>query len=383
MGHVMGDIPIKLQRSSTATKDEDNDKVLTQCLEQLYDDGKRKNEVPLFYGGDAEAMIRTVREFDEVADDLEFTEAHEKFTNFRKCLRDVACDDWDIAKVGQAITIAGFKATMYVWKLMILPEDIYEAQKNYIETVKKLYMMTMASYLPEFPRPMASTALLETDLKNIIFCGVPNAWQENFVHANMRISSITLVQMTNYLASEQVIADTQRDKNPKGRGSSGRNSHNGRDYNPGRGRGYQGRSYQGRGCSSSNKRSSSWMPSNNSRNEAKNDPCRYHGNAQHTWLKSYGNPDGPNYWPGFTPRPHGRTGHGRRGGFRGGLGNGGDWNDAYQNNAATNASSNNNEPSAASTVTNHTNTSGWGAGNQSAKNAAADNHWIDSVGAPE
>eukprot|EP00978_Attheya_sp_CCMP212_P032987 scaffold131149_cov40-Attheya_sp.AAC.1 len=98
----MGDIPIKLQKSSTATKEKDDDKVLTQRLEQLYDDGKRKNEVPLFYGGDAEAMIRTVREFDEVADeDLEFTEAHEKFTNCRKCLRDVARDDWDTAKVGQ------------------------------------------------------------------------------------------------------------------------------------------------------------------------------------------------------------------------------------------------------------------------------------------
>eukprot|EP00978_Attheya_sp_CCMP212_P017206 scaffold45668_cov45-Attheya_sp.AAC.2 len=75
---------------------------------------KKKNEVALFYGGDAEVMIRTVREFDEVADDLEFTEAHEKFTNFRKCLRDVARDDWDTAKVGQDMTIAGFKATMYI-----------------------------------------------------------------------------------------------------------------------------------------------------------------------------------------------------------------------------------------------------------------------------
>eukprot|EP00978_Attheya_sp_CCMP212_P002317 scaffold4796_cov57-Attheya_sp.AAC.5 len=183
MSHVMGDIPIKLQKSSAATKDEDNDKVLTQRLEQLYDDGKRKNEVPLFYNGDAEAMICTVREFDEVADDLEFTEVHEKFTNFRKCLRDVARDDWDTAKVGQDMTIAGFKATMYAWKLMILPEDIYEAQKNYIETVKKPYTMTvqdfvkrlrqMASYLPEFPKPMAATALSETDLKNIIFRGMP------------------------------------------------------------------------------------------------------------------------------------------------------------------------------------------------------------------
>eukprot|EP00978_Attheya_sp_CCMP212_P040514 scaffold221755_cov30-Attheya_sp.AAC.1 len=163
-------------------------------------------------------MICTVREFDEDANDLEFTEAHEKFTNFRKCLHDVARDDWDTAKVGQAITIAGFQATMYAWKLMILPEDIYEAQKNYIETVKKLHTMMvsdfvkrlhhMASSLPEVPRPMTATALSETDLKNIIFRGIPNAWQENFVHANIRISSITLAQMTNYLASDQVIADT-------------------------------------------------------------------------------------------------------------------------------------------------------------------------------
>eukprot|EP00978_Attheya_sp_CCMP212_P012929 scaffold32269_cov62-Attheya_sp.AAC.2 len=338
-------------------------------------------------------MICTVRAFDEVADDLEFTEAQKQFTNFGKCLRDVAHDDWNTAKVGQAIAIAGFKATMYAWKLMILPEDIFEAQKNCIETVKKPYTMMvcdfvkrlrqMASYLPEFPRPMAATALSETDLKNIIFRGMPNAWQENLAHANMHISSIMLAQMTDYpLASEHVIADTRRENNTKGRGSSVRNSHNGRDYNPGRERGYQGRSYQGRGCSSS-KRSSSWPPSNKSHNEAKSDPCHYHGNT-HTWLKCYGNPDRTNFHPGFTLIPHGATGRGR-GGFRGGRGNGGDRNDAYQNDAANNAGSNkNNAPSAAaSTVTHNNNASGWGIGNQSANNATADNHWIDSVGVRE
>eukprot|EP00978_Attheya_sp_CCMP212_P004280 scaffold9365_cov51-Attheya_sp.AAC.3 len=56
---------------------------------------------------------------------------------------------------------------------------------------------------------------------------------------------------------------------------------------------------------------------------------------------------------------------------------------AVENDAANNAGYNNNAPSAASTVTNHTNASGWGAGNQSANNAAVDNHWMDSVGAPE
>jgi hypothetical protein len=397
----MGDIPIKLMKNRLSTKDEDDDKVLTQRLEQIYDDGKRKAEVPLFYGGDAETMIRTVREFREVADDLEFTEAQEKFTNFRKCLRDVTRDDWDTAKVGQPNTIVGFDATMYQWKMMILPEDIYEAQKNYIETVKKPFTMSvrdfvkrirqMASYLPDFPRPMTATALSETDLKNIIFRGMPNAWQENFVHANMRIATVTLAQMTDYLASEQVIADTRRDKTTRGRGSQGGRSSGsaGRGSNPGRGRGYQGRNFQARGRGSSKRSaSSSWTGSTNSRNEARSDPCRYHGNA-HPWKQCYGNPDGPNYRPGFTPRAQGATGRGR-GGFRGGRG--GDRNDAYHNDAASNAGSNQNSnaPGSASTVTHTTprpgwgttNASGWGSGTQPANNAA-DNHWIDSVGAFE
>ena len=113
MSHVMGDIPIKLTKERQSTKDEDDQKFLTQQLEQMYDDTKRKGDVPLFYGGDAKAMIPTIREFREVAEDLEFTEAQEKFKNFPKCLRDVARDEWDTAKAEQPETLTGFEATMY------------------------------------------------------------------------------------------------------------------------------------------------------------------------------------------------------------------------------------------------------------------------------
>jgi hypothetical protein len=399
MSHVMGDIPIKLTKERQSTKNEDDQKVLTQRLEQIYDDGKRKGDVPLFYGGDAKALIRTIREFREVAEDLEFTEAQEKFKNFRKCLRDVARDDWDTAKAGQPETLQGFETTLYQFKLMILPEDIYETQKNYIETLKKPFTMSVrdfvkrlrqiASYLSDFPRPANATDLSEANLKNIIFRGMPKAWQENFVHANMRITTITLAQMTDYLSSEQVIADARREKATTGRGSSGgRYGHStGRGANPGRGRGYQGRNFQARGRGSFKRgASNSWSGSTSSRNEAQNDPCRYHGNA-HSWKICFANPDGPNYRPGFTPRSHGATGRGR-GGFRGGRG--GDRNDAYHNDAASHASSvNANAPSSASTMTNtptsgwgSNNASGWGSNNKTASNAA-DNHWIDSVGRSE
>jgi hypothetical protein len=96
----------------------------------------------------------------------------------------VARDDWDTAKAAFPITDGGFNGTLEAWKQMILPEDVYENQKNYIETVKKPFTMTvrdfvkrirqLASYLPEFPKSQGST--------------LPSAWQENFAHANMRIT---------------------------------------------------------------------------------------------------------------------------------------------------------------------------------------------------
>eukprot|EP00978_Attheya_sp_CCMP212_P004674 scaffold10209_cov31-Attheya_sp.AAC.1 len=78
-------------------------------------------------------------------------------------------------------------------------------------------------------------------MKNIIFRGMPSAWQENFVHANVRIADVTLAQMTDYLALEQIIADTKRDRANGGRGCGGRSTSNIRSTAPGRGRGYQGR----------------------------------------------------------------------------------------------------------------------------------------------
>jgi hypothetical protein len=211
MSFATGDVPIKL-KSTAAQFDEDIWPRL-QTLVQLYDNGeKKKGEVPIFNGGDAEDMIGTIREFKEVADVLDFTEPNEKIVNFRKCLREEARDDWDTVRAQYPVTLGGFTGSLYSWKEMIIPEDMYEVQKNYIETVKnKPFTMPvrdfvkrirqLASFLPEFSKPHVASGLSDTDLKNIIFRGMPSTWQENFVHENMRISTITLAQMTDYLAS--------------------------------------------------------------------------------------------------------------------------------------------------------------------------------------
>jgi hypothetical protein len=95
------------------------------------------------------------------------------------------------------------------------------------------WIRQLASFLPEFPKPPAASGLSDSDLKNIIFHGMPSTWQENFVHANMRISTITLAQMTNYLASEQSIAaDTRPDRTSGGRGC-GSNRNDSRNTAPG------------------------------------------------------------------------------------------------------------------------------------------------------
>jgi hypothetical protein len=191
---------------------------------------------------------------------------------------------------------------------MLLPEDVYENQKNYIETVKKPFnlpvrdfvkrLRQLAAYLPEFPKPQGSTFISDNDMKNIIFRGMPSAWQENFAHANMRITTVTLAQMTDYLASEQVIADTRRE-NARGRSPhGGRHNNSGRGFIGGRGR---GRHPSGRGGRSNHKRSGNWNARSNSSNAASNNPCRYHGNA-HTWKMCYGNPDGPIIGRGSRPK---------------------------------------------------------------------------------
>ena len=63
MSIALGDIPIKLTKKKTigTGNEQDETKVSMQRLEQNYDDGtKKKAEVPIFHGGDAESMIRTV-----------------------------------------------------------------------------------------------------------------------------------------------------------------------------------------------------------------------------------------------------------------------------------------------------------------------------------
>jgi hypothetical protein len=136
--------------------------------------------VPILNGGYVEDMIRTIREFKKVADDLDFTKLIKKFVNFRKCgLCEVAHDDWDTVGAKYPVTLSGFTGSLYLWKEMVLPEDMYEVQKNYIETVKKPFTMPvpdfvkrisrqLASFLPEFPKPMVASGLSDTNLKNII-----------------------------------------------------------------------------------------------------------------------------------------------------------------------------------------------------------------------
>jgi hypothetical protein len=146
MSFATGDMPIKLK--STASQFDEDIRPRIQTLVQLYDNGeKKKGEVPIFNGDSAEDMICTIREFKEVADDLDFTEPNEKFVNLRKCLHEVARDDWDTVRAQYPVTIGGFTGSLYSWKEMIIPEDMYEVQKNYIKTVKKPFTMPVRDFV--------------------------------------------------------------------------------------------------------------------------------------------------------------------------------------------------------------------------------------------
>ena len=67
------------------------------CLTQRYAGGNTiKRDVPTIDGTSMEAVLYCIKEFQETANELEYTTGGELFSSFRRILRGAAKDDWDI-----------------------------------------------------------------------------------------------------------------------------------------------------------------------------------------------------------------------------------------------------------------------------------------------
>ena len=303
-------------------------------LTTTYADGRIiKRDAPTMDGSSIEVVLYCIREFDDLASELELNTGNELFHNFRRLLRGSAKDEWDllIASIGN-YTQANFRTTITRWKSeMILPTS-RQALVDYLESLSKPRSMSVESfvnrlkvmirYIADIPFPGPEPPLInQTKLKSIIFKAMPDTWQTNFLRSNGDMSTSSVLTLQQFMSQEQEIADrAQNTQNTRGNF----NNRNNKRERSGRGfsRGNGGRNnYQGR--------RHTW--NNDSRNvrprvAATDSPCRTH-NGSHMWSQCRTNPNSTNYIPNST---QGRGPY-TRGGNNGRNTNGrGRWNNNYQ-----------------------------------------------------
>ena len=95
MTSMISEAPLKLEKALGFNADE---KKVATLIQQLEDGTTLKAKVPLCYGDDIESLFQTIIEFREVAEELSFNTEQEKFTHFRKCLKNTARNEWDQVK---------------------------------------------------------------------------------------------------------------------------------------------------------------------------------------------------------------------------------------------------------------------------------------------
>jgi hypothetical protein len=102
----------------------DPTKFIQVKLTQTYAGGRTvKRDTPTMDGASIQAVLQCIREFDELASDLNFDTGNKLFSNFCRILRGAAKDEWDtISNPIQNCTRATFNTALETLKAeMILP----------------------------------------------------------------------------------------------------------------------------------------------------------------------------------------------------------------------------------------------------------------------
>jgi hypothetical protein len=69
----------------------------------------------------------------------------------------------------------------------------------------------MARYVTDLPFAGTQPPMLNnTQIKNIVYKAMPLAWQQHFIQSNHRISSVTLLELQNFMSNEKRFADSAR-----------------------------------------------------------------------------------------------------------------------------------------------------------------------------
>jgi hypothetical protein len=397
------------------------DDIPTVELAMTYDDGtKKKVKVPTHELESVEQVFYCFHEFLEAARKLSLDGA-EWFEFYRDTLRGHARSAWDLLSnvIDEADrTEATFRTTFRAFVATIVDETAHRTLLEYLRaTVKPRTMSVMelsrrvqilCLYSNDLPTEsgVAPQAISDEERKTMFYNMMPEEWKTSFTRSNLRVSGMSITQMTIYFNSLCALESAKnkgthtgkrgRDNNNsndtnnrnnryRGSGNSGgRNYGNGGDSRNGN-RGYQqdrnsggrnggNRGGRGRGGRGGRGRGNGNRPQGD-------DACPIHGG--HKWRECFLNPYGDNY----RPRNGNSNGNGQ------GRGNGSRRGDSYHTNNESNGGNNYGGQGNGSNDNNNNNSNnnndgdrrGGNSSNNSNNNTRNNNndHYLADIGMPD
>jgi hypothetical protein len=284
-------------------------------LTQAYEGGStEKIEVSICDGSSFEGVLLTIRDFLEAATTLSFDD-EEKFLGFRKCVSGSAKEDWDNVSAGyEDQTQLSFNDYITRFKRVFMTNETKQNLIDYILQLNKPRSMevrvfarrvrTLNCYAAELPDDNGASVptLTESQLKNVIFRAMPEAWQRQFLRANQHLARTTLQNLIEYMDTEKSFADVANPKQASNQERDDKKNNNGTHHK-------KKRSNHNDGSNSKRFRSGNG-----------NETCPIHPQGKHTWDQCFQNQYGSSFKPRGTINWQGGRGSGRGG--RGGRGQG-------------------------------------------------------------
>jgi hypothetical protein len=167
-----------------------------------------KREVPTSNGDSAELHFYALREYNEMADQLQFNAA-DHWTHYRSTQTEPLRSQWDSMVVGMPRTIWNCNAQVTALTATSVREDAYEKFQDHLHVVKKPKILTPTQtenrlrvlnlYSLNLPSTAgAVTAMNERQLCNHYFRMMPMSYQTAFKRSGQTLNNATLLNLSTY-----------------------------------------------------------------------------------------------------------------------------------------------------------------------------------------
>ena len=260
---------------------------------------RRSAELPKLTSEHPQYVLRCIDEFMDAAGPENLgisTNGGKLFAAFRKIVSQPMRDEWDLARMGVAVSVPGFRQTLGRFiRRYIQPTDLSD-QLRYLETARKPNGMSclmlgsrlrfMNRLLSHFPGANDEPPLDLLGLKRVYFNMMEPEFKTAYLVAGRDISDASPFEDLVRFMKIQEGAKEARKKAAQRSQLQDQLTNKLQNSRRQRKRG-QDVSTHARASNKKKKTSST------------GDVCPFAGHEGHTWENCFGNPNGPNYRPGF------------------------------------------------------------------------------------